>query len=194
MRKIAHLAGISAPAIYRHFADKDALLSAAVHAGALTFTSYLVRALAEPTPLSRLRTMGQQYFAFAEQHYADYQLLFVMDCNRIGFDQLDQRARAATSYTFQLLVDRVVECQRSGELVTGDPTEQSVFIWSSIHGLASVYLSGHMNVDAPTYRQLVESQLDRILLALRPHPTAPSASNSVSSPLDGKSEPPKLLQ
>ena len=168
MRKIAQRVGISAPAIYRHFDDKDALLSSAVHAGALTFTAYLVKALCENDARTRLHSMCLHYFEFAAEHPADYRLLFVVNCEEIGYDQLDQSARSATQHTFQLLVDRVTECQNEGVFRPGDPVEQAVFIWSSIHGLATLGMTGHLSVEPSVYQRTVETQIDWIFRALAP--------------------------
>lgn len=168
MRKVGHRVGISAAAIYRHFEGKDALLSAAVHRGALTFASYLIQALAEADARSRLVTMCHRYFAFAHEHFADYQLLFMLNCQKVGFYQLDQSAQAATSQTFQLLVDRVVECQGAAVLAQDDARMQAVFIWTSLHGLVSVWMTGHLHVTLEAYRGLLTQQVELLLGALAP--------------------------
>ena len=93
MRKVGQAAGVSATAIYRHFEDKDALLSAAVTRGAQIFGSYLMDALGEATPFARLRRMGRRYFDFALEHRHDYQLLFMLDCGQIKMEKLDERAQ-----------------------------------------------------------------------------------------------------
>ncbi len=166
MRKVAARVGISAPAIYRHFDGKDALLSAAVVAGAQTFIAYLASALSEPDARSRLRRMAERYFEFAEAHAGDYHLLFMLDCERTGMDRVDERARGAQSRSFQMLVDRVAECLAEGWMREGPAVEHAVFIWTSIHGLASVRLSGRLGVASAEYARLVQRQLDLIVDAL----------------------------
>lgn len=168
MRKVGLAVGVSATAIYRHFENKEALLSAAVARGAQIFGTYLLAALTEKSPLSRLRRMGHRYFDFAREHRHDYQILFMLDCEQIGMHKLDERAQAETGSTFQLLIDRVVECQASGDLTTGDPVSLSVYIWSALHGLASLRIAGRMDVDESAFCTLAAQQIERILRSLSP--------------------------
>jgi len=157
---------VSATAIYRHFEDKDALLSAAVVQGAQVFARYLLDALKETTALARLQRMGQRYFDFAADHRHDYQILFMTDCKQTGMQKLDERAQRETRGTFLMLVDRVVECQTTGEVQPGDPTALAVYIWSSFHGLASLKITGRVSVDETVYTQLVNQQIQRTLGAV----------------------------
>lgn len=166
MRKVASRVGVSAPAIYRHFESKDALLSAAVHAGAQAFGAYLVDALSEPKPWARLRKMAARYFDFAREHRQDYLLLFLLDCRLAGLPQLDERAQEETQSTFQLLVDRVQECQKSGDLKRGDASKMATFIWASLHGLASLESSQRLAASGSEFEGLVRAQIDGTLAAL----------------------------
>lgn len=166
MRKVGLAVGVSATAIYRHFEDKEALLSAAVARGAQIFGGYLLGALTEKSPLGRLRRMGQRYFDFALEHRHDYQVLFMLDCEQIGMHKLDERAQAETASTFQMLVDRVVECQASGDLISGDPLSLSVYIWSALHGLVSLRIAGRMDVDDAAFTALAAQQIERTLSAI----------------------------
>lgn len=166
MRRVAGQVGISAPAIYRHFESKDALLSAAVHAGAQAFGAYLVDALSEPKPLARLRKMAVRYFDFAREHRQDYLLLFLLDCRMSGLPQLDERAQEETQSTFQLLVDRVQECQKSGDLKRGDATKMAAFIWASLHGLASLESSQRLSASGAEFEGLVRAQIEGTLAAV----------------------------
>jgi AcrR family transcriptional regulator len=77
MRGVAERVGVTATALYRHFADKDALLASLLEDGFRTFSSYLMRSLAGRTPLERFRRCGQQYFDFALEHLRDYALMFM---------------------------------------------------------------------------------------------------------------------
>lgn len=161
MRKVAAAVGVSATAIYRHFENKEALLSAAVVRGARIFGSYLQDGLNETIPLGRLLRMSQCYFDFAREHRYDYQVLFMLDCEQIGMHKLDQRAQAETNATFQMLIDRIVDCQNSGDVLPGDPANLAIFVWSAFHGLASLRIAGRMDVDELAFAALVEQQIER---------------------------------
>jgi len=166
MRKVGQAVGVSATAIYRHFEDKDAVLSAAVIQGARLFGSYLRDALREPTPWARLERMGQRYFDFAEEHRQDYYVLFMLDCEQSGMEKLDQIAKLETRSTFTMLVDRICECQAAGVLRAGDPNALAVYVWSSYHGLASLRGVGRIGGSAEEYQHLVRAQLELTLSAL----------------------------
>src|SRR5690349_913586 len=77
LREVARRVGVSAAAVYRHFDNKEALLGAVCEEGFRTFSSYLLRALAEPTPLGRLQSAGDFYLRFATENPHDYRVIFM---------------------------------------------------------------------------------------------------------------------
>jgi AcrR family transcriptional regulator len=144
LREVARRVGISAAAVYRHFDSKEALLGAVCHEGFLTFSSYLMRALAAPTPRERLLAAGDYYLRFALENPHDYRVIFMSTVRDLGFREAKDKPREM-SPTFQFLVDRVRECIEAGELSAGDPCDIAATIWAHVHGLASLRLSGHMS-------------------------------------------------
>jgi AcrR family transcriptional regulator len=64
IRKVAARAGLSPMALYRHFADKDALLSALVEDG-LAAWEEVVRSIAEQDPIGWLQELIEAYMQFA---------------------------------------------------------------------------------------------------------------------------------
>lgn len=169
LREVARRVGVSAAAVYRHFEGKDALLAAVCEEGFRTFSSYLLRALAEPTPLGRMRAAGDLYLRFALENPHDYRFIFMssVDDLGLGLETVDPRA---TSPTFQFLVDRVSECIESGSLAAGDPREMAASIWAHVHGLAALRLSGHMRSvgDDGAFAAFFRSSTDRLLEGLGP--------------------------
>ena len=178
MRKVAKACGLSATAIYRHFEDKDALLTRAVQEGFRIFGAYLMDALQESSPLDRLRCSGKRYFDFSEDHARYYALIFMTDCKALGLQQLDQQADGEARGTFQFLVDRIVECQRAKVVRTGDSEAIAVWVWSSLHGLASLRLSGNLDVEADVYASLRHSQLEAVFCGLTQSDSLYGASSS----------------
>ena len=174
MRVLAERVGISAPAIYRHFTDKDALLATLIDASFSTFSSYLGRALAGRTPLERFRRCGEAYFAFALENPRAYRLMFLTDCRELGFvrisQEIDERARG----TFLFLVDRIRECIDAGIFAPGEPPSVALWVWAQVHGLSSLWLLGQLEgkLDLEGFRQMSAEGLDRVEIALRSHETA----------------------
>lgn len=170
MRRVASACGVSAPAIYRHFADKDALVCAAAVQGFRTFGSFLLDALEAQTPTLRFRRLAYRYVDFALEHSRDYQLMFMTHCGELGWDRVDEATRRETGSTFQLLMDRISECQREGSIREGDPEALGVYVWSSLHGLCSLALTGNLHGTPEEVRPLAQLQIELIERALAPEP------------------------
>jgi AcrR family transcriptional regulator len=169
MRTLAERVGISAPAIYRHFEDKDALLATLIDSSFSTFSSYLVRALSGATPLERFRRSGEAYFAFALENARAYRLMFLTDCRQLGLLRISKEIDERAGGTFLFLVDRVRECIDSGVFVKDDPTQVALWVWSQVHGLASLWLLGQLEgkVDLAGFQHMTAQGLDKLELALR---------------------------
>jgi AcrR family transcriptional regulator len=174
MRVLGERVGISAPAIYRHFADKDALLATLIDASFSTFSGYLARALDGRSPLERFHRSGEAYFAFALENPRAYRLMFLTDCRELGLvrisQEIDERARG----TFLFLVDRVRECIDAGIFAPGDPTPVALWVWSQVHGLSSLWLLGQLEgkLELEGFHQMCAEGLGRIEISLRSRESA----------------------
>lgn len=139
LRAVAKCAGVTAPAIYRHFDGKEDLLWSVCQRGHEIFASYLARALKAKTPRARLVASGQAYLDFALEHRPYYMVMFVAPVEHLGFEILERKSLDAGGTTFQMLVDRVRECMDEGVIAPGDPVADAVIIWAHVHGLVSLY-------------------------------------------------------
>lgn len=168
LREVARRVGVSAPAVYRHFDSKEALLSAVCAQGFQIFSSYLVRALREDTSLERLRASGRMYLAFATDHPQAYRVIFLGAAK--GF--LTTGEAPVDAATFRFLVDRVADCQRDKRLAKGDPQALASMIWAYVHGLASLRITGHFPGfdDDAAFAHFYADAVDRFLEGLAPRP------------------------
>lgn len=174
MRKVGTRVGISAPAIYRHFRDKDDLLNAVVAEGRRLLASSLFQALDGSTPLDRLRLSGERYldFAFESPHY--YKVFF-MSWDRLSTDvhgRDDERPvePGALPPAMQFLFDRVGECIGAGVLPADvDPFEMVMLLWSQCHGLAAIWVAGNAQeqMSLEQYRALCHNVIRRVLDGLK---------------------------
>jgi AcrR family transcriptional regulator len=137
MRAVAERVGVTATALYRHFADKDALLKEVVGEGSRLLGSHLFRALEAPTPLERLRATAMAYLDFAMAQPQAYRTLF--DPGADDEASLVERQRGAVS---RFLRDRVREAMDAGVIAPGDPDGAALTLWSLLHGLASLHQAG----------------------------------------------------
>src|ERR1700749_2149369 len=74
LREIGSRLGVSRTAAYRHFADKNALLSAISEAGFIEFGNALEQACAQAGPRfpARMVAMGIAYLRFTREHASHF--------------------------------------------------------------------------------------------------------------------------
>ncbi len=164
MRKVAKDANISAPAIYRHFQDKETMLFELVAKATHLFMAYLSRGLKGGHARERLELAGEGYMDFALEHPGYYRIMFMAPKEHVGLQRLNEQAASSFAPTFQFLVDRVRECMASGDLANDDAEKVSVIIWANCHGLCSLRLADHFSEISETefrhmYKQSIKSQL-----------------------------------
>ncbi|MGN2634757.1 TetR/AcrR family transcriptional regulator [Nocardia takedensis] len=136
IRDVGRAVGVSAPSIYRHFADKDELLEAVV-ARAFEELSVAMRAATDPAqpPMYRLRDQGTAYVRFALDHPAQY---------RVATAPAEQGGavdRVLTSGAFHLFTETIRECMDEGTIAPGDPTPIVLEMWAAAHGIASLVIA-----------------------------------------------------
>jgi AcrR family transcriptional regulator len=163
LREVARRCGVSAPAVYRHFDGKDALLRAVCDEGFRVFASYLLESLRQPKPLERLRASGRQYLRFALERPHDYRVIFMSDVASSAV-----ASPRDVDPSFQFLVDRVRECVAAKDFRRADPEEVAVTIWAHVHGLASLRLAGHLASagDDEAFAAMFARSVDRLLAGL----------------------------
>ncbi len=143
LRAVAGRARVSATAVYRHFADKDALLAAIAAQGFARlntgFEGALARARAR-VPLARLRALGLAYIDFALAHPGLYRLMFGAARPAFGsYAMLEGEAGRA----WQSLAQAVTAAwPRGASKRTLDAA--IVAAWSLVHGYAVLRLEGQL--------------------------------------------------
>ncbi|MFJ4840684.1 TetR/AcrR family transcriptional regulator [Streptomyces sp. NPDC088746] len=140
LREVAREAGITAPAIYRHFPDKQSLSRAAF---ALLFEELLGamdRADAESTTLppgERLAALAHAYCRFAQDNAASFRIMFgASELVGSGPDEVGQRWRRA-----------VARLAGTGMRLSQTPEEAALSVWSSVHG--RILLGRPLSGDGP---------------------------------------------
>jgi AcrR family transcriptional regulator len=151
MRAVADRVGVTATALYRHFADKDALLREVAGEGSRLLGTHLFRALEAPSPLERLRMTAAAYLEFAAAQPQAYRALFEPD----DADESSpaQRQRSAVR---RFLRDGVREAMDAGDLPPSDVDEAALTLWSLLHGRASLRHAGIIQHGESGERALTE--------------------------------------
>lgn len=152
LREAARRAGVTPAACYRHFADKDALLTALAVQGFGEFAEALGQAFRGGQ--RTLAEMGVAYVAFAVQRPGLFRLMFgpaVADRSRSP--ELLQAIGAAT---------QLFEGGLKSHAATGpDDRVAALRAWATVHGLATLAIDGML----PGYDPVV---LARALAKLPP--------------------------
>jgi len=142
LRGVGEALGVSRTALYRHFADKQALVAAVAREGFRTFRLALVDAWQGQRRGRRgFEAMGAAYLRFAVDHPAHYRVMFGRFDESCARDpELIEEAKGA----FQALVDALIEGQREGWVRKDDPVMLARFVWSITHGIAMLVIDGQL--------------------------------------------------
>jgi AcrR family transcriptional regulator len=165
MRKVADLVGVSAPAIYRHFKNKDELLNEIVIEGLKILEGYLRTALEAEDAYERLIQMTDNYLRFALEQPKYFDFAFLVPSPTLT-TMADEIARPDWG-TFRLAIEQVAECAEAGIFPADDPLETAVTIWAEVHGLVTLFRTGRFGQDAELFREVYRQSVDRMLRGLR---------------------------
>ncbi|WP_410872608.1 TetR/AcrR family transcriptional regulator [Nocardia sp. A7] len=142
LRRVAREAGVSSGAPYHHFADRAALLSALSIDGFQQLATYMITArAASPDPLTALTELGDAYVRFSREHPAQFRLMFRPELSQ---PEKHPAANAAGDAAFNVLVDTVADGVAAGALPADRADTLAVAWWGLAHGLASLWLDGHL--------------------------------------------------
>lgn len=152
LRAVARRAGVSATAPYRHFADRDALVSAVAAEGYLELAGSLTAAHPEPATPDELATVAVAYVRFALDRPALFRAMFAEPC-----DPTNEERTAATAAIRQY-VHGIVH----GVFPDAHPEALSTAVWALVHGLAFLHLDGKLDASSP---EAVSGQVRAAVLA-----------------------------
>lgn len=142
LRAVGVRLGVSRTALYRHFSDKSALLSAVARDGFHQLRLTLLEAWEkEGRGRPGFEAMGIAYVRFAVENPSHYRVMFG------GFLARPQPApelAEEASGAFQVLVDALVVQQESGLVRRDDPLQLAHLIWAVVHGIAMLAIDGHL--------------------------------------------------
>lgn len=164
LAEIAKRVGVTAAAPYRHFADRDALMSELARRGFAQFADDLIAAWdgGTPDPLAAARRMGAAYLGFARREPGLYASMFgqasALDEPSLG--QAADRALEALRRACAAMLARAGAPH-------ADARALALKVWSLSHGVAMLAISGHLapgragcdpaDVLEPGVRALVEA-------------------------------------
>ncbi|MEQ3722544.1 TetR/AcrR family transcriptional regulator [Alcanivorax sp.] len=176
LRAIAKQIGVSAPALYRHYADRESLLAELAISGFAALRQQLL-SVDQHAPRAALIGIGLAYVAFAQSEPNLYRLMFGGRVLPKGaHPRLDQAGLGA----FNVLQDTIAQGQRAGYLKPAPLALMTATAWSLVHGLSQLTIDGHLpNADAEP--QLAEG-ITSLLLEGAIAPTHKHIDNNEDTP------------
>jgi AcrR family transcriptional regulator len=142
LRELAKAVGTTHAAVYRHFADRSALLDALSATGFARLSAYQQQALvaAAPGPLERLVALGLAYVRFAIENPGFFALLF----NARDDKTTTESGRDSHSeQVLTTLMESIRTCQAEGIIIPGDPRRLAGFLIMAPHGYAHYVAQKH---------------------------------------------------
>jgi AcrR family transcriptional regulator len=137
----ARWAGVSPAAPYRHFRDRDELLSSVAQLGYERFEALLLQAWDDgrPTPYAAFERLGRAYLTFARTEPASYSAMFEaglpFDASP-GLAAASERAFAVLKRAAEALVATLPTTSRPPALMV------ALHVWALAHGIASLFGRG----------------------------------------------------
>lgn len=144
VRQVAAAAGLSPMAMYRHFADKDALLDALMRDGFAAWEKKVAKITARG--LRWFEQMGQAYldFALTDPHRFDAAFLLpAREARKYPDDFVSGRSLVVAT-----IVEHIAEAQAQGLLAPLPPLRLALMLSALLQGLISMHRARRFTNDA----------------------------------------------
>jgi len=132
LRAAARRAGVSTAAPYRHFADRDALLSEVAAVGYRQLAAALTAAHPAPKTPDDLADIAVAYVEFALSRPGLFRAMFAEPCDPNSPGRV-AAVRAITEYLNSIVQQA---------LPSAEPEAMASAVWALVHGLAFLHLDG----------------------------------------------------
>lgn len=139
LRRVASSLGVTAPALYAHVIDKRDLLQGIVEQEVDDLLRRFDNA-SDGDPTGRLRMMCQMYVDYALQNPDLFRAMFLFRPELTAEPRGDEPALG--SRIFGAFRDAVCEAAARGTIRDGDTDLGALTVWSSVHGVVTLLLSG----------------------------------------------------
>jgi AcrR family transcriptional regulator len=165
LRAVGQRLGVSRTALYRHFADKPALLAAVGREGFRLLRLTLTDAWEQNgRGAPGFEAMGLAYVRIAVEHPSHYRVMFG---GFIDACEKDETFVEQATSAFQVLVDSLLELQKTGLVRADEPILQARMIWSLVHGISMLIIDGQLRGNDEQGEALNRYAIDRIRDAIR---------------------------
>jgi AcrR family transcriptional regulator len=164
LRAVGAEAGLSAMAVYRHFANKEDLLRA-LGEEAFDVWRRRIESVKELDFDKWLQKVSRAYIEFALDEPARFDACFVLKTNveRIYPEDF----RAGNSPVIGLTTKRIEAAQGEGKLRAGDSLEMALLVWAQLHGLVMLHRSSRFSLKRSDFLALCKRCSELSMRGLR---------------------------
>ena len=161
LKALAKKLGVSQPAPYRHFADREALLEAVTAEAFRQFNAVLRELIGKPSKQSKLSRIARATLDFGLRRNGIYRLMFAS--RTMAAVAKGSEFNTATMETFGLVLE-ALEAPAPGFL----RERQALKIWAALHGVVMLAEQGLLTGEAAhiSREELVEDIVEQTKLAL----------------------------
>lgn len=171
MRAIAKRIEYSPGTIYLYFRDKDDLVRSLVADAMTLLLRYMRQALADAgpdaSPAEQHRATGYAYVRFALENTAHFRVMFEIPgvAQMVDCPQPSDPEPMPDHESFDFVTALLRKAVDVGELDVPEPRHGALVAWGLLHGLVSLYLSGHLSHDVGSneeFERLVDAAMDSL--------------------------------
>lgn len=184
LRPLGARLGVTAPALYAHFDNKEAILVAVAETEFARLIERFELAIrgVEP-PIDRIKAQSHAYVQHALEHPALFEILFVF--RPAWSPNPDAPELPIASKAFEISATAVDDAIAAGLLGQSDSLMASLTIWSAVHGVATLLLA-RPALGADFEAALVESVINSVVAGLAAE--VPPATTARPSPRGTKGD------
>ena len=164
IRKVAERANLSPMALYRHFADKDALLNALMEDGLAAWEN-IVRSIRSRDPLDWLLALGEEHLDFALSQPHCYDAAFFLPAPAAR--QFPDDFAAGRSPAIAMAMERIDQAKAAGRLCDKPTLDIALALVAAGHGFVSMYRANRF-VSEKQFKALYRAAHRLLLDSLKP--------------------------
>ena len=165
MRQVADAVGITAMAVYRHYADRAALLNTLANEGFDELAIQLSATRLSGDIEKRLEKVLDIYLDHALKNPRLFELMFLRQ--REGARQYPRDFKAGRSPTANLMAELIQEGMETGYFRKDDPWEIAFEMGALLQGLIMLYLGGRMAMSPARFRTFCRRSFWRYFHGIR---------------------------
>jgi AcrR family transcriptional regulator len=150
MRAIAARLGVSATALYQHFESKSAILKEIRLLGVRTLLEQQQASMEVQDPIVRVHRLAKTYIDFALGNPWLYKVLFVEEqVDWASVSEEDRKHLVAPLEQAKQAFEAGVQANVFRSDL--DVHSSALLLWASVHGLATLLISGRISENHPAY-------------------------------------------